>query len=97
MTVRTPRPTRRPVKLKVQLPRAREGRRLTPGIVRLDYERAKGYVVRLQYRRTPDGWRPKFHQYFGDAKYGGKARALHAAEAWLEAVTRTGKAPRATD
>lgn len=97
MPVRTPRRTRRPPKLKVQLPRAREGRRLTPGIVRLDYERAKGFVVRLQYRRTPEGWRPKFHQYFGDAKYGGKARALAAAELWLGVVTRTGKAPRAAD
>lgn len=96
MAVRAARRTRRP-RLKVQLPRAREGRRLTPGIVRLDYERAKGYVVRLHYLRTSEGWRPKFHQYFGDAKYGGKARALAAAEDWLEIVTRTGKAPRGTD
>jgi hypothetical protein len=96
MAVRAARRTRRP-RLKVQLPRAREGRRLTPGIVRLDYERAKGYVVRLHYLRTAEGWRPKFHQYFGDAKYGGKARALAAAEDWLEIVTRTGKAPRGTD
>ncbi len=86
--------TRRPVKLKVPLPQARGGRRLTPGIVRLDYERATGFVVRLQYRRTPEGWRPKFHQYFGDAKYGGKARALTAAQRWLDVVTRTGKVPR---
>lgn len=86
---------RRRARLKVQLPRAREGRRLLPGIVRLDYERAKGYVVRLHYLRTEDGWRPKFHQYFGDAKYGSKAKALAAAEAWLDTVTRTGKSPRA--
>jgi hypothetical protein len=95
MAVRSQRRTRRPAPLKVQLPRAREGRRLPPGIVRLDYERARGYVVRLEYRRNGDGWRPKFHQYFGDAKYGSKARALAAAEAWLDTVTRTGKAPRA--
>jgi hypothetical protein len=94
MAVRSERRTRRPARLKVQLPRAREGRRLTPGIVRLDYERARGYIVRLQYQRTQDGWRPKFHQYFGDAKYGSKSRALAAAEAWLDVVTRTGKAPR---
>lgn len=97
MPVRSQRRTRRPPKLKVPLPRAREGRRLTPGIVRLDYERAKGYVVRLQYRRTAEGWRPKFHQYFGDAKYGSKSKALAAAETWLEVVTRTGKAPRVVD
>lgn len=84
-------------KLKVALPKARVGRKLTPGIVRLDYERAKGYVVRLKYHRTKEGWRPKFHQYFGDAKYKGKARALAAAEEWLTTVTRTGKAPRELD
>jgi hypothetical protein len=94
MAVRSEPRRRRPARLKVQLPRAREGRRLTPGIVRLDYERATGYVVRLQYHRHADGWRPKFHQYFGDAKYGSKAKALAAAETWLEIVTRTGKAPR---
>lgn len=93
MPVRGRRRTRGPLKLKVPLPRARHGRRLTPGIVRLDYERAKGYVVRLKYRRVDGGWRPKFHQYFGDAKYGGKAKALAAAERWLGIVTRTGKAP----
>lgn len=92
MTVRTR--SRRPPKLKVPLPQARGDRRLMPGIVRLDYERAKGFVVRLQYRRLPEGWRPRFHQYFGDAKYGGKARALAAAEHWLDTVTRTGKLPR---
>lgn len=93
MPVRTRVRNRRPPRLKVQLPRARAGRRLLPGIVRLDYERARGYVVRLKYSRTKNGWRPKFHQYFGDARYGGKARALAAAERWLEIVTRTGKAP----
>jgi hypothetical protein len=90
------RSTRRPATLKVPLPRARAGRRLLPGIVRLDYERAKGYVVRLQYRREDGGWRPRFHQYFGDARYGSKAKALQAAERWLGIVTRTGKAPRGT-
>ena len=94
MAVRTRPRTRRPPKLKVPLPQARGDRRLTPGIVRLDYERAKGFVVRLQYRRTAEGWRPKFHQYFGDAKYGGKGRALAAAEGWLDVVTRTGKVPK---
>ncbi len=86
--------SRRVAKLKVPLPRPRHGRKLSPGIVRLDYERATGYVVRLGHRLTKDGYRPKFHAYFGDAKYGGKAKALAAAEEWLEVVTRTGKAPR---
>jgi hypothetical protein len=82
------------VKLKVPLPRPRRGRRLSPGIVRLDYPRAKGYVVRLGHRLTENGYRPRFHCYFGDAKYGSKARALAAAEAWLKIVTRTGRAPK---
>jgi hypothetical protein len=79
--------------LKVQLPRPRRGRRLPPGIARLDYPRAKGYVVRLGHRLTKDGYRPRFNCYFGDAKYGSKARALAAAEAWLEFVSRTGREP----
>ncbi len=84
---------RRPPKLKVPLPRPRRGRRLSPGIVRLDYPRAKGYVVRLGHHLTKSGYRPRFNCYFGDAKYGSKARALAAAEAWLEIVTRTGHEP----
>jgi hypothetical protein len=86
-------PGRRPAKLKVPLPRPRRGRRLSPGIVRLDYPRAKGYVVRLGHRLTRSGYRPRFNCYFGDAKYGSKKRALAAAEAWLEIVTRTGREP----
>jgi len=86
-------PSRRAPKLKVPLPRPREGRRLSPGIVRLDYPRAKGYVVRLGHRLTKSGYRPRFNCYFGDAKYGSKARALAAAEAWLEVVSRTGREP----
>lgn len=84
----------RPKKLKVPLPRAREGRRLSPGIIRLDYERATGYMVRLAYKLTKTGYRPKFRAYFSDVKYGGKQKALAAAETWLDAVTRTGKAPK---
>lgn len=86
--------TRRPPKLKVALPRPRRGRRLSPGIVRLDYPRAKGYVVRLGHYLTKAGYRPKFHAYFGDAKYGSKAKALAAAEVWLEFVSRTGRVPK---
>ena len=92
----SPKATRRPgaKPLKVPLPRAREGRRLTPGIVRLDYERATGYMVRLAYRLTETGYRPRFRAYFSDTKYGGSRKALAAAEAWLAQVTRTGRAPK---
>jgi hypothetical protein len=90
---RTSRATKRRKTLRVALPKARIGRRLPPGIVRLDYPRARGYVVRLSYRRTASGWRPRFHAYFGDSRYGGKAKAFAAAQAWLKAVTRTGRAP----
>ena len=83
-------PTRAP---KVALSRARKGRRLSPGIVRLDYERATGYMVRLDYRLTSTGYRPRFRRYFSDVKYGGPRKALRAAEAWLAEVSRTGRAP----
>lgn len=87
------RKTRAP-KLKIPLPQARQGRRLSPGIVRLDYDRARGYIVRLSYIRTKTGWRPRFKAYFSDSRCGGKAKALAAAEAWLKVVTRTGKPPK---
>ncbi|MBK7783047.1 MAG: hypothetical protein IPJ57_00925 [Gemmatimonadetes bacterium] len=83
----------RPRAPKVALPRARKGRRLSPGIVRLDYERATGYMVRLSYRRTATGYRPRFRRYFSDVKYGGPRKALRAAEAWLSEVSRTGRVP----
>lgn len=85
----------KPAKLKVALPRPRVGRKLPPGIVRLDYDRARGYIVRLSYRLTRTGWRPRFNRYFSDVKYGGKKQALAAAKAWLKIVTRTGRAPKA--
>lgn len=84
---------RAPKKLVVPLPRAREGRRLPPGICRLDYPRVRGYIVRLSYRRTRAGWKPRFKAYFGDTRHGGKAKAFAAAQAWLRVVTETGKAP----
>jgi hypothetical protein len=84
---------RAPKKLVIPLPRAREGRRLPPGICRLDYPRVRGYIVRLSYRRTRAGWKPRFKAYFGDTRHGGKAKAFAAAQAWLRAVTETGKAP----
>jgi hypothetical protein len=86
--------TRAPKKLKIPLPQARQGRRLSPGIVRLDYDRARGYIVRLSYVRTKTGWRPRFKVYFSDSRCGGKAKALAAAEAWLRTVTTTGRMPK---
>ena len=78
---------------KIRLPRPRRGRRLPPGIVRLDYEKAKGYIVRIGYIRSKGGWRPRFKAYFADGRYGSKAKAFAAAQAWLKALIRTGKAP----
>jgi hypothetical protein len=75
------------------LPKARSGRRLPPGICRLDYPRVRGYIVRLAYHRTKKGWKPRFKAYFGDTRYGGKAKAFRAAQAWLKTVTTTGRAP----
>ena len=79
------------------LPKARRGRRLTPGIVRVDSNRTHGYVVRIGYVRSGTGarsrWRARFRAYFGDKMYGGKSRALRAAEEWIRTLTMTGKAP----
>lgn len=93
MPVRKRRAPQRPKKLRVPLPKARSGRRLPPGICRLDYPRVRGYIVRLAYHRTKKGWKPRFKAYFGDTRYGGKAKAFRAAQAWLKTVTTTGRAP----
>lgn len=64
---------------------------LLPGISRIDQEstRTHGYFVRVGYHRTRDGnWRPKHRKFFGDATYGGKTKALKAAEKWLKGVGR---------
>lgn len=70
--------------------------RSEPGITRVDQEstRTHGYVVRVGYRRTPRGWRPRFTAFFGDVRHGGAARALAAARKYLKQIQRTGKAPR---
>ena len=85
------RTTRRPPKL--SLPRARVGRRLPPGMVRLDYPRARGYLVRVGYIRHKTGWRPRYQAYFSETRYGGKAKAKAAAEAWLRGLIKTGRPP----
>jgi len=94
MPRRRSKPTSRKLSSGIQLPRPRRGRRLPPGIVRLDYEKAKGYNVRIGYIRKGDSWRPRFRAYFADGRYGGKAEALAAARKWLRTLIRTGKAPK---
>ena len=78
----------------ITLPKPRRGRRLSPGLVRLDYPKVKGYLVRIGYRRTVKGWRPKFKAYFGDGRYGGARKAKAAALAWLKQLVRTGRPPK---
>jgi hypothetical protein len=38
--------------------------------------------VRVGYRLTDKGWRPKFSAFFGDATHKGPGGALRAAKAW---------------
>ena len=61
-------------------------RSLPAGISRIDQEtsRTHGYFVRVGYRKTTKGWRPKASAFFGDAGHGGKGSALRAAEKWLK-------------
>jgi chitodextrinase len=64
-------------------------------MIRLDYPKVRGYLVRIGYRRTKTGWTPKFKGYFSDTRYGTKAKARAAAEAWLSTLLRTGRPPKA--
>lgn len=63
------------------------------GISRIDQDstRTHGYVVRVDYRQTDTGWRPKHKAFFGDASHGGPRKALAAAEAWLGDLRKTKK------
>jgi len=63
---------------------------LPSGISRIDQEttRTHGYFVRVGYRKTTKGWRPKASAFFGDASHGGKSSALRAAERWLKQSKR---------
>ena len=76
------------------LPPGRTGQRLPPGMIRLDYPSARGYLIRIGYTRTRQGYKPQNKAYFSDARYGTPAKARAAAEAWLERLLRTGRAPR---
>lgn len=79
---------------KIKLPAARKGRRLPPGMVRLDYPKVRGYLVRIGYLRTKSGWVPKFKAYFSDTRCGSKAKARAAADAWLAGLVKTGRPPK---
>ena len=63
------------------------------GISRIDQDstRTHGYVVRVDYRQTDTGWRPKHKAFFGDASHGGPRKALAAAESWLGDLRKTKK------
>jgi len=65
-------------------------RSLPAGISRIDQEasRTHGYFVRVGYRKTTKGWRPKARAFFGDARHSGKSSALRAAEKWLKSNKR---------
>ena len=75
---------------------ASKNRGLTPGISRIDQPttRTHGYFVRVGYRKTTKGWRPKASAFFGDASHGGKTSALKAAERWLKQNKRAATAKR---
>ncbi|MFL5615458.1 MAG: hypothetical protein ACJ796_17450 [Gemmatimonadaceae bacterium] len=68
------------------MPTTSSSRSLPSGISRIDQEasRTHGYFVRVGYRKTTKGWRPKASAFFGDAGHGGKGSALRAAEKWLK-------------
>jgi hypothetical protein len=60
-----------------------------PGISRIDQPstRTHGWFVRVNYRGRRDGsYGPRHQKFFGDATYGGKRKALRAAQAYRAAV-----------
>lgn len=67
--------------------------RPSKGISRIDQpsRRTHGFFVRLDYRKTPDGYRPRLVSFFGDASHGGKRGAWKAAEAWATRMRRQSK------
>ena len=70
------------------------------GISRIDQPstRTHGWFVRVSYHGRRDGsYGPRHQKFFGDATYGGKRKALRAAQVYLAAVVgdaRRGKRPR---
>jgi hypothetical protein len=67
------------------------------GISRIDQDstRTHGYFVRVGYRLTDKGWRPKHSAFFGDATHKGANGALRAAKAWHKEMSgSSGKSKR---
>ena len=59
------------------------------GISRIDQSstRTYGWFVRAGFFKRPDGsYAPRHRKFFGDAGYGGKRRALRAAQEYLAIV-----------
>jgi hypothetical protein len=59
------------------------------GISRIDQPstRTHGWFVRAGFSKRPDGsYAPRHRKFFGDAGYGGKRRALRAAQEYLAIV-----------
>ena len=62
------------------------------GISRIDQPstRTYGWFVRTAFYKRRDGtYVPRHRKFFGDVTYGGKRRALRAAQAYLAKVERT--------
>lgn len=70
--------------------------RKIPGISRVDQDstRTHGWVVRLNYQQTANGWRPKHTAYFGDATHGGPTKSMAAAEEYLKKLQKSDKRSR---
>ncbi len=63
------------------------------GISRIDQPstRTHGWFVRASFYKRADGsYGPRHRKFFGDASYGGKRRALRAAQEYLAIVQRRG-------
>jgi hypothetical protein len=67
--------------------------RPSKGISRIDQpsRRTHGFFVRLDYRKTPEGYRPRLVAFFGDASHGGKRAAWKAAEEWANRMRPAAK------
>ena len=83
---------RRSVVVRVSLePRRRPTvNRPSAGISRIDQptRRTHGYVVRLDYRNTAGGYRPRVSAFFADKSFGGRHAAWKAAEAFMRIERR---------
>lgn len=79
--------------------KARSQPRRRRGISRIDQPstRTYGWFVRTGFYKRRDGsYVPRYRRFFGDLTYGGKRRALRAAEAYLAELERTRQRKRRT-